>query len=91
MGHCAERRVFTTGTGTGTGTGGKYREREENDGSGNGMLSHKVGTGNNGSEKHGGTGRLCIVFYCFFPSISIDDMGATSGVFFFFLLDLSFF
>ena len=60
----------------------REREREENDGSGNGRLSHKVGTGNNGSEKHGGTGRVCICgnrFYDGFPSRS-RPVQSTSGI-----------
>ena len=52
------------------------------DGSGNGRLSHTVGMGNNGSEKHGGTGRVCICgnrFYDGFPSRS-RPVPSTSGI-----------
>ena len=38
----------------------REREWEEKNGSGNGSLSHTVGMGSNGSEKHGGTGWVCI-------------------------------
>ena len=53
------------------------------DGNGNGRLSHTVGMGNNGSEKNGGTGRVCICgnrFYDgLFPSRS-RPVPSTSGI-----------
>ena len=38
----------------------REREREENNGNENGGLSHTVGMGSNGSEKHGGTGWVSV-------------------------------